>query len=401
MCSICGVYNVGSRGPVSQGLVEQLTRLISHPFGLAPHVSSRSVVGRCVWSSKLVIPERRRQSTLATTGTTSQATGQPFRVLMVTGVYPTEKLPHKGTFIKSQVDSLSAVGVEIEVLHPRPGPILLRYPLTMMGVFLKALSGHFDIVHGHYGQWCLFARMQWATPVVASFLGDDLLGTVTTNGSYSTMSRLVVRMSHWLCRRVDAVIVKSEAMKKAASGGNVFVIPNGVDFDLFRPTPRAEARAALGWDHGHYYVLFGNDPKIPVKNFPLAQAAIECLRSRGIPAELVVATGLPQTTLVQYINASNALILSSVAEGSPNVVKETMACNVPVVSTEVGDVSQVIGRTKGCRVCPHDPVALATALEQALRHSEPTTGRADIMHLDRSVVAKQVIAVYEQVISKK
>ncbi len=338
---------------------------------------------------------------MTSTGTT-QTIRHPFRVLMVTGAYPTEKLPHKGTFIKSQADSLSAVGVEIEVLHPGTGPILLRYPLTIIRVFLKTLTGHFDIVHGHYGQWCLFARMQWTTPVVASFLGDDLLGTVTTSGSYSTMSRLVVRMSHWLCRRVDAVIVKSEGMKKAASGGNVFVIPNGVDFALFHHIPRAQARAALGWDHDRYYVLFGNDPKIPVKNFPLAQAAIECLQNRGISAELVVANGLPQTKLVQYINASNALILSSVAEGSPNIVKETMACNVPVVSTDVGDVSKVIGRTKGCSVCPHDPAALATALERALRHTEQTTGRADIMlHLDRSVVAKQVIAVYEQVISKK
>ncbi len=154
---------------------------------------------------------------MTSTGTT-QTIRHPFRVLMVTGAYPTEKLPHKGTFIKSQADSLSAVGVEIEVLHPGTGPILLRYPLTIMRVFLKTLTGHFDIVHGHYGQWCLFARMQWTTPVVASFLGDDLLGTVTTSGSYSTMSRLVVRMSHWLCRRVDAVIVKSEGMKKAASG---------------------------------------------------------------------------------------------------------------------------------------------------------------------------------------
>jgi len=190
-------------------------------------------------------------------------------------------------------------------------------------------------------------------------------------------------------------------MKKAAPEGNIFVIPNGVDFELFHPIPRAEARAALGWDQDYCYVLFGNDPKIPVKNFPLAQAAIERLHSRGVSAKLIVANGLPQAKLVQYINASNALILSSVAEGSPNIVKETMACNVPVVSTDVGDVSQVIGCTKGCRVCPHDPDALATALEQALRHTEPTTGRTDIMHLDRSVIAKQVIAVYEQVINKK
>jgi glycosyltransferase involved in cell wall biosynthesis len=338
---------------------------------------------------------------MAAACTNSPRTGKPLRVLMVSGIYPTEKLPHKGTFIQSQVDSLRAAGVEIEVLHPRPAPILLRYPSTIVRVFLKTLTRDFDIVHGHYGQWCLFTRMQWTTPVVASFLGDDLLGTPTSKGGYSAVSRLVLHLSRWLCQRVDAVIVKSERMKKAAGIESAFVIPNGVDFELFRPIPRAEARALLGWDRDRTYILFGNDPHIPRKNFPLAQAALERLRSRGVPAELVVANGLPQTTVVLYINACNALLLPSIVEGSPNIVKETMACGVPVVATDVGDVSQVIGHTEGCSVCPYDPDALATALQQALRLAEPTTGRADIMHLDRSAVAQQVIAVYEQVIRKK
>lgn len=116
----------------------------------------------------------------------------------------------------------------------------------------------------------------------------------------------------------------------------------------------------------------------------------------GIAAELVVANGLPQTTVVQYINACNAVLLTSLHEGSPNIVKEAMACNVPVVATEVGDVRAVIGRTAGCHVCPRRPEALAAALQQALRYQMRTSGRADISHLNRSVIAKQVIAVYGQ-----
>ncbi len=333
----------------------------------------------------------------------SQTTKKPFRVLVVTGVYPTEKLPHAGTFIKSQVESLITADIEVEIIHPKPGPVPLRYVSAILQTFLKTLTGCFDIVHGHYGLWCLVARLQWTTPVIASFLGDDLLGTVTADGGYSTKGALVAGISRWLCHHVDAVIVKSEGMKKAtaASGNNIFVIPNGVDFELFRPIPRMDARAALGWDQDGYYILFGNDPHIPVKNFPLAQAAIGCLRAKGISAELVVANGLPQTTVVQYINASNALILPSIAEGSPNIVKETMACNVPVVATNVGDVLEVIGRTKGCKVCPSDPEALAAGLQEALLRTEPTTGRSDIAHLDRMVVAEQILAVYEQITSRK
>ena len=325
---------------------------------------------------------------------------KPIRVLMVTGAYPTEQRPHSGTFIKSQVDSLIEAGLEVEVIHPKPGPVLFRYLMAILAVFLKTLTRKFDIVHGHYGQWCLFGRMQWTTPVVASFLGDDLLGTFTTTGGYSKKSLMIVRLSRWLCQRVNAVIVKSEGMKQAITGDNIFIIPNGVDFELFHPIPRSEARKALGWDPDRYYVLFGNNPKIPAKNFQLAQAAVERLIGKGMPVELVVACGLPQSKVVQYMNASNALILPSLAEGSPNIVKETMACGVPVVAANVGDVEQVIGHTQGCKVCPYDLDAFAAGLEEAFQHTEPTTGRMDIKHLDRKVIAKQVIAVYEQILHK-
>jgi len=330
----------------------------------------------------------------------SQTTQKPLRVLMVTGIYPTEHLPHKGTFIKSQADSLAAAGVEIEILHPKPGPVLQRYLWTIAQVWLGTRMKKFDIVHGHYGQWCLFASLQWSTPVVASFLGDDLLGTPLGDGKYSKLHALNAHVSRWLCSRVDAVIVKSEQMKRAAGRECVFVIPNGVDFELFRPIPRTEARTALGWDQNRYYILFGNDPAIPRKGFKLAQAAVERLHAKGVSIELIVANGLPQTKLVQYINASNALILSSLSEGSPNIVKEAMACNVPVVATAVGDVAEIIGQTQGCSTCRHDPDDLATGIERALQHSGPTTGRTDISHLERSVVAERVIAVYESVLKK-
>ncbi len=324
----------------------------------------------------------------------------PLRVLMVTGIYPTPHKPHSGTFIHSQVASLIDAGLDVEIVHPKPGPVPYRYASAAIQVFRKTLSERFDIVHGHYGLWCLASCLQWKTPVVASFLGDDVLGTPTRTGTYSKKSRLVVRISQWLCQQVDAIIVKSEEMKRAIHAEAAFVIPNGVDFTLFHPIPRAEARAALGWHKSRYYVLFGNNPRILRKNFALAQAAIERLRAKGLDIALVVATGLPQTQVVQYINASNALVLPSLAEGSPNIVKETMACNVPVVATEVGDVRQVIGHTDGCTICPPDPTAFANALEQAILRKEPTTGRKDISHLDRTIVAQQVIAVYEQAIRK-
>ena len=324
----------------------------------------------------------------------------PLRVLMVTGVYPTEQRPHSGTFIKSQADSLSEAGLQVEIVHPGPGPVPLRYLRAALEVFRKTRGGGFDIVHGHYGTWCLATLAQRRAPVVASLLGTDLLGIAANGGRYSAKAALYERISRWLCLNVDAVIVKSEQMKAAASGANVFVIPNGVDFDTFRPLPRHASRVELGWDPTANYILFANDPARTVKNYPLAQAAVECLRGNGVSAQLVIANGLPQARLVHYLNASNALILSSNSEGSPNGVKEAMACNVPVVSTDVGDVAQVIGRTEGCSVWPHDPESLATGLDRALRRTAPTRGRHDIRHLDRRVIAAQVISVYQSVLRR-
>ena len=325
-----------------------------------------------------------------------------YRVLMVTGIYPTPERPHKGTFVKPIVDSLRADGHIVEIVHPNPThPMPLRYLSATLQVFFKTLTGRYDIVHGHYGLWCLVARMQWTTPVVAAYLGDDLLGTVTADESISKKSLLVVRVSQWLCHHVEVVTVKSEQMKKASLIDDAVVLADGIDFDLFQPMPRDEARTLLGWDASKYYVVFANNPTIPVKNFKLAQAAIERLRARGMEAELIVATGLPQSKVVQYINASNALILPSIAEGAPNVVKEAMACNVPVVATNVGDVEQVIAHTEGCSVCTRDAEAMAEGLEKALLHSERTTGRADILQSDHMVTLKRVLAMYAQAIDKK
>jgi teichuronic acid biosynthesis glycosyltransferase TuaC len=330
-----------------------------------------------------------------------QSGKKKYRVLMVTGIYPSERKPHSGTFIKPIVDALRADGHEVEVICPGPMPMPLRYISAASLVFFKTLRGRYDIVHGHYGLWCLAARLQWKAAVVSAFLGDDLLGTITAEGTYSKKSMLVVAISRWLCRVADAATVKSEQMKQVAGIDDVVVIADGIDFDLFHPIPRGEARTALGWNPDRYYVLFSNNPQIPVKNFALAQAAMQHLADRGISAELVVANGLPQTKVVEYMNASNALILPSLAEGTPNVVKEAMACNVPVVATDVGDVAQVIGRTEGCTVCPQDADALATALEKAFRHSEPTTGRADIAHLKSSAILPHILALYDQAIAKK
>ncbi len=343
----------------------------------------------------------RVAATDETMDATTQTGPQPaLRVLMVTGAYPTLERPHWAPFIKSQVESLREAGCQVDVLQPRPGPTPLRY-LEAWGRVVAAMHcGRYDLVHGHYGLWCLVARLQWRVPVVAAFLGSDLLGDPAERGGATMRGKLTTIVSRWLANHVDAVIVKSPDMARHLSRPDVHVLANGVDFAVFRPQPRALARASLGLNPAGYYVLFGNDPRLPRKNFPLAHAAVQRLRERGLAVELLVANGLPQERVATYLNASNALILTSLHEGSPNIVKEAMACNVPVVATDVGDVREVISRTEGCAVCPRDAGALAAALEIAVQRERPTSGRPDIAHLDRRVVAQKLVRLYVDVIHR-
>jgi glycosyltransferase involved in cell wall biosynthesis len=326
---------------------------------------------------------------------------QVYRILMVTGIYPIVRRPYSGTFIRPIVEALRGAGHTVDVLCPGAAPAPLRYLWAALLVFLKTLGGHYDIVHGHYGLWCLAARLQWRSAVVSAFLGDDLLGTITVRGVYSRKSRLVVCISRWLCRVSDAATVKSEQMKRAANCAAAVVIPDGVDFTRFYPLPREQARRALGWDQNKQYILFAHDPAIPVKNSALAYRALQHLADRGINAELVIMHGQPQEQVMRAMNASNAVLLSSLAEGAPNVVKEAQACNVPVVATDVGDVAQVIDQTAGCGVCAHDAGELAEALARALRHVGPTTGRRDTAHLASTVIVERVLDLYRQALDHK
>jgi glycosyltransferase involved in cell wall biosynthesis len=179
------------------------------------------------------------------------------------------------------------------------------------------------------------------------------------------------------------------------------VIPNGIDFALFRPLPRAEARARAGLALDRHYAVFPADPAIPRKAFAVAVAAVRDLALAGTPIELLAVHGQPQTVVVDYFNAADVVILPSMSEGSPNVVKEAMACGIPVVATDVGDVREVIGRTKGCAVVDRTADAFAAAIEAALKVSpDRTTGRDDVAHLSLRSAALKVRDLYGAVLAR-
>jgi glycosyltransferase involved in cell wall biosynthesis len=149
------------------------------------------------------------------------------------------------------------------------------------------------------------------------------------------------------------------------------------------------------------YVLFAANPKVGVKRFSLAKAVAERLTAQDPSAELLVVSKETQQRLALYMSACDVLIFPSYQEGSPNIVKQAMACNLPIVSTDVGDVRQVVGTTKDCYVCNPSVPEFTARINEILVHRNRTDGREHIRHLESSSVAQKVIEVYEGVLRKR
>ncbi|NBC95595.1 MAG: glycosyltransferase [Deinococcus-Thermus bacterium] len=324
-------------------------------------------------------------------------------VLTLTNMYPSAQRPAWGSFVGSQVVSLRRLGLTTDVLVVDGYKSRLNYLRMLRRYRAAAASGRYRLAHVHYGTTALVAVAAPGLPFVLSFCGDDLYGHSDNSGRAGAFSRRLVSLHKLAARRAAGIIVKSERMKAllpVALQPRTTVVPNGVDFERFRPVDRAEARRRLGLGRDRRYVLFPYAVDRPRKNFALLADAVATLRRRGHDVEPLVVSERPPEDVVLALNAADALALTSFWEGSPNAVKEAMACNLPVVSVDVGDVREVIGRTDGCAVVDAEADAFATALEAVFSTNRRTRGRDAVAHLDIDAVAARVRDVYAAALAR-
>lgn len=295
-------------------------------------------------------------------------------------------------FFDQQVSALEERGVECTVLGV-PGVHVggsSRSPAAYARFYQKILSAvrssEYDLVHANYGLVAPFALAQPTRPVVVTLWGSDLMSDRDWLRS----------LSRFGARRADAAIVPSRPMAREL-GSPHELIPFGVDTDQFGPIPRHEARERVGWETDRPIALFPYDRAREVKDFSRARRLVE---RAAVDVDLRTVSGVDHAEMPAYMNASDVLLVTSKRESGPMIIKEAAACNLPIVSTDVGFVRETIAGADNCVVSDHDGTLIA-GIERIVEDGGRSDARTAVDGLGLESLGNRLYGVYRRVTSQE
>lgn len=289
--------------------------------------------------------------------------------------------------VKNQGESLKKNNIEIDYFTIN-GKGIWGYLKNVFFLKKYLKQKKFNLVHAHYSYSGIVAALSKSYPLVVSLMGSDV-----HNGFWGRCLIKIFNKFYW-----QELIVKTDEMKNKLKIKNAKVIPNGVNLKRFVKIENIDAKKQIGFNVKKKHIIFVANPRRREKNYKLAVKAYELLGHSNV--ELNVVDKIKFEDILYYYYASDVLLLTSLWEGSPNVVKEAMACNLPIVSTDVGDVKEIIGETEGCYVTTYDPEDVTAKLKSALEFGKRTNGKENINHLDSKIIAKKLIGLYEKILDK-
>jgi teichuronic acid biosynthesis glycosyltransferase TuaC len=308
------------------------------------------------------------------------------RVLVVTNFEPDDSAPQRGRWVRDQIDEVRRHGIDVEVFSFPPG----RSEYVPATRRLRALlrRERFDLVHAHYGLpgWC--ARLAGARPLIVTFHGTDV-----RHGVVGPLSRRLA----WRVDLVSAVSAALFASEDDRPGlppvpGSA-VLPCGPDLRRFGAVPRGEARRALGLDPATRFLFFPADPARPEKRH---DRAVEVAAACG--AELLTGGSIEPEQMRLWLNAANAVLVTSDYEGFGMAAVEALACEVPVLSTPVGIAPYALGGVEGCLCAPFDPSIWSAAARPHLDSVDPrVAGATRAASLSAERMAERLIEAYRDV----
>lgn len=305
-------------------------------------------------------------------------------------------------FVRRQIQGIAAQGIDCRdfFLAARASPIDILAAIRRLRRTIKESTP--DVVHAHYGTvTALVAVLATRRPVIATYRGSDLNPDPSVSRLRSAMQTLLSQIAALGARRIICVsqqlIGRLWWRRERAS-----VVPSGIDLDLFQPIDRAAARRQLGWTHDEIMIFFNaGKPPWNNKRVDLAKGAVEVasrLLARNVRLHVLVGD-TPPSEIPLHMNACDCALMTSEFEGSPNVVKEATACNLPVVSVDVGDVTERLAGVAPSFVVARDANALGHALAEVIRSGQRSNGRIKAAELSRDVLATKIISVYRECIA--
>lgn len=292
-------------------------------------------------------------------------------------------------FIVEQAEALEALGAEVDFFGLQ-GKGVRGYLKNLPSLKKKIRNFRPNVIHAHYGLSGLFANLQRCVPVVTTYHGSDI-----NEKKVLPFSRLAMHLSVW------NIFVSKRTLGIAKPKKKYSLLPCGIDLSDLQFIEKTEARRQMQLNQSKRYVLFAGAFDNGVKNAALAKECMHLLKDEN--AELLELKGYTRDEVMFLMCAVDALLMTSVSEGSPQVIKEAMACGCPIVSLDVGDVKERITGIEGCFVAEtRDPKEIADLLQKALAFDGKTNGRDKIIAdgLDNKLVAERLMEIYESVCIK-
>lgn len=288
-------------------------------------------------------------------------------------------------FVTQQVAALEILGVECRFFQVKSNGVA-GY-LKHLKALRKAIKEfHPDVVHAHYGLCGLLANLQRRVPVVTTFHGSDI-----NKKNVLPFSKMAMRLSAW------NIFVSKRTIDIAKPKKKYTLQPCGIDIYDLQLTDKQEARVKMHLREDKKYVLFSGAFDNTVKNAPLAKEAVTLLNDENV--ELLELKGYSHEEVTLMMCAADAFIMTSISEGSPQVVKEALACGCPIVSVDVGDVKERVAEINGCYVAEtRDPKELSALLRKVLMTENRVPGRERIIKdgLDNVQVAQHLMEIYQK-----
>lgn len=295
-----------------------------------------------------------------------------------------------GFVVGRQFESLKSIDVDVQY-YLIQGKGIKGYFKNIKPLRKYLKENQFDVIHAHYSLSAFVASLAGANKLVVSLMGSDVL----SGSFYKFIIKFFYKFS-W-----NRTIVKSMDMYDSLGVKDCEIIPNGVDIDVFQPFDQSECAKDLSWDISKFNILFPADPSRPEKNYEFAKSIVERLENENV--ELHFFKNVDPKQVPIYINAANVILLTSLWEGSPNVIKESMACNKPIVTSRVGDVEHVLGDTEGCFIGDLDSKEqflenLKSAISFYLENKN-TKGRDRILSIgfDSKSISEKLRGLYKSV----